>query len=160
MTKLYRHKGHQYREAGPLRGKSGEDLRRALEGNFIIQGGDGWITLDDPDPVHIAVVYAVDGYGPHEAAIFVDQNRYHASGDTALQGAYEILEQYWWENYSGHYDELVKDYGEQEVQDYGMFTEHFEGIIWELSAQEAADAIRGTDADLFIEISEPEPDEY
>ena len=137
-----------------------DHLREWLEKNVILRDGEGWITLDDGDPVHIAIVVDVDGYGPHEGAIFVDQNRYHASADTALQGAYEILEQYWNDNYQDHYDELVRDHGQQAVDDYGMFTETFDAVLWELSPANAIDAIVGTDAEKFIEIDDELEDEY
>lgn len=131
-------------------------LREFLERGVFLRDGEGNIDLNDSDPVHIAVVMSVKGYGPHEAAIFVDQNRYHASADSALEGAYEILEQYWWDHYKDHYDELVKDYGQEEVDDYGMFTETFNAVIWELTPEEAAAAIEGTDAAKFIDVDELE----
>lgn len=128
------------------------DIKEFLDRAVILVDGEGTINVDDEDPVHIAVVFEMSGYGPHMAAIFVDQNRYHASPDTALQGAYEILEEYKWEHHSDEYDMLVEDFGEQEVQDFGMFTETFDAALWTLDPVEAAEAIRGTKAEAFIDI--------
>lgn len=135
------------------------DLRRFTEKAVILREGEGTIQLDDEDEVHVAIVFEMSGYGPHEAAIFVDQNRYHASPDTALQGADEILEQYKWEHHFDEYENLVKDFGEQMVQDFGMFTENFDGCVWALSPEEAAAAIEGTDAAKFIDIYAPEEED-
>jgi len=144
----------------PIQTSTDKDhLRKWLEKNVILRGGEGDVRLDDTDPVHIAIVVDVTGYGPHEGAIFVDQNRYHASADTALQGAYEILEQYYHDNYQDHYDELVQDHGQQAVDDYGMFTETFDAVTWELSSIDAAEAIAGTDAQKFIDIDTEIEDE-
>lgn len=132
------------------------DLREFIDKAVFLVDGEGTVRLDDEDVVEIAIIFEVSGYGPHMAAIFVDQNRYHASPDTALQGAYEILEQYKWDNYSDEYEDLVEDFGEQEVQDYGMFTENFDGCVWTLSPEEAAATIEGTKAAKFIDIYAPE----
>lgn len=55
---------------------------------------EGGFDYEDDDPVFIAVAYEAVGYGPHAAVMYVDQNRYHASQDSALQAADELLEQY------------------------------------------------------------------
>jgi len=135
------------------------DLKEFLEKAVFLRGGEGTINLDDEDPVHIGIVFSVESYGPHAAAIAVDQNRYHASPDTSLQTAHEILEDYWNQNYQEHYDELVKDHGQKNVDDYGMFTETFDGATWTLTPQEAAAAIEGTEAAQYIDIYYPEEEE-
>ncbi len=136
-----------------------DHLHDFIDRSVILRDGEGLIRLDDQDPVHIAIMMSVEGFGPHEAAIFVDQNRYHASPDTALQGAYEILEQYWMDNYQNLYDELVQDHGKQTVDDFGMFTETFDAALWTLSAEDAIAALKGTRAEHFIDIDEEVEDE-
>lgn len=89
-----------------------EDIRRMLtEGCFPLRGcnSEGTIDLNDSDPVYIAVAVEVYGYGPHPGVMYVDQNRYHASADTALQGACEILEQHRMEANRDEFDEDFRD---------------------------------------------------
>lgn len=96
--------------------------------------------------------------GPHNAAIFVDQNRYHASSDSALQGADEILTEWVLNNdyYADHIRELQDEWGDDW---YEILFETSNGMSWTLSPMEAAEAIEGTDAAKFIDVYDPEYDE-
>lgn len=125
------------------------DLKGLLENGVILRDGEGWIKLTDEDPVHIAIVADVQGYGPHEAAIFVDQNRYHASPDLALQGAYDILEQYMMNHNADHVKELMDEWGDEWDS---ILTETFDGWTWKMSADDAVAVILGTDAEGFVQI--------
>lgn len=134
-------------------GDDHKSLRDALEKSFIIVAGEGSIDLNDSDPVHISVVYDVQGYGPHTAAIYAVQNRYHGTTDTALQGAHELLEQ-WELDYhkdDGYLKELEDEYGERWME---VLMETSDGMWWTLSPEQAATAIKGTKAAKFIDIYE------
>lgn len=131
--------------------RSAPDLKEFLDRGVIVRDGEGWIKLADEDPVHIAIVCNIQGYGPHEGAIFVDQNRYHASADSALQGAYEILEQYTIDHDAEYIAELQEEWGDEWMD---IMTETFDGWTWELSAADAIATIRGTDAEKFIQIDD------
>jgi hypothetical protein len=130
----------------PRTNKSVKEFAEFLDKNVILVAGgnDGYI---DPyaEEVHVAIVVNVTGYGPHTGAIFVDQNRFHASADTALEGAYELLEE--WER--DHYPEADDEHR----------TETFEGQTWTLPALKFADAIDGTAAERFIDIEAEEGDD-
>lgn len=137
-----------------------QHLREWLEKGVILRDGEGWIKLADDDPVYVAIVVDVQGYGPHEGAIFVDQNRYHASADSALQGAYEIFEEYELNHADKNYlEELQEEWGEDW---FDIMTETYDAVLWELSSADAIAAIRGTDAEKFItiddEVEEPADD--
>jgi hypothetical protein len=132
-------------------------LKEFLTDAVFVRAGEGSIQLGDSDPVHIAVMFDVHGYGPHPGAIYVDQNRYHASADTALQAADELLEEHEMEAHADHLRELEEEHGDEALS---VFTETFDGRTWELSAEEAARNIEGTDAAKFIDIYPAEDDDY
>lgn len=132
--------------------KSQYSLKENLEKAFIIVAGEGSINLDDEDPVHIAIVFDVQGYGPHGAAIYADQNRFHATPDTAMQKAYEILEQHELDITDEEYlKELQDEWGDEWMS---IMTETYDAMTWTLSPKEAAEQIRGTKAEKFIDIYE------
>ncbi len=122
------------------------NFREVLEKGVILVGGEivdnNSISLDDDDPVSVAIIVDVQGYGPHVGAICATQGGHI---DSALQAADEILEEWTLEHYPD--------------SDPEHFTETFDGIMWELTPQEFADAIKGTKAAEFIEIDEPEEEE-
>jgi hypothetical protein len=134
-------------------------LREILEKGVILDkdrvDGDS-IKLDDSDPVYVGIIVDVNGYGPHVGAMYVEQNRFHGSVDGALQGADEILEQWTLDNTSKEdIDELEDEYGDDWMS---VLTETFDGWGFKVSASEFAEAIRGTDAEKFVDI-EPEEEE-
>lgn len=146
-----------------------KEFERLLEA-FILVEGEGDVQVGGPggtDPVHVAVVYDVVSYGPHTSAIYVDQNRYHASGDTALQAAYEILEQ-WELDYQSeaaktgdtYLKDLQEEWGDEWME---IMTETFDGQTFQMSAEEFADIYNRNKEKYFskvnISITVEEPEE-
>jgi hypothetical protein len=106
-----------------------EALARMLDEGVILQGGEGSVDLSDDDPVYVGLVMDVSGYGPHTASIYVEQNRYHGSRDSALQGAYEIHEEWMREHYADHlkelYEEALKEHNGDEDAAWQQADEYF-----------------------------------
>jgi hypothetical protein len=132
--------------------KSIEEFAEFLDKAVILVAGEASSTVDPHgEEVHVAIVVNVTGYGPHTGAIFVDQNRFHASPDTALEGAFEELEE--WER--EHYP--------MSEEDEERRTETFDGRAWTLPALAFTEAIYNTKAEQFIDVledeDEPEEDE-
>lgn len=126
-----------------LHSKPGNEFKDFLENNAILVAGDGdVIDLDDREPVRVAIIVNVTGYGPHTGAIYAMQR---GNEEEALEAAHEILEE--WER--DHYPEADED----------TRTETFDGRSWTLDPTEFADAIEHTSATKFIEISEDEEEE-
>jgi hypothetical protein len=121
-----------------------------------VRAGEGSIDIDDEDDVYIAVVFDVQGFSGHTAAIYADQNRYHASADTALQEAFEELENYVIDANPDHVAELQEEWG-HEWSD--ILTETFDARIWVLSARDAAKALRGSPAAEFVDIYDADGNE-
>lgn len=122
-----------------------------LDKGVILRDGEANVidVAKGADAVWVAIVVDVEGYGPHEGAIYVDQNRYHASADTALQEAYELLENYKREHMTKkERKELEKEWGERADE---IMTETFSAMIWKLDPVEFGKAIKGTKAAKFIE---------
>ncbi len=127
-----------------------EHFRKWLDEGVILRDGEGSVDVNDEDPVWVAIVVDVQGYGPHEGAIYADQNRYHASADTALQEAYEILETYERDNISKEYRaELEKEWGDRADE---IMTETYDAVIWKLDSKEFAKAIKGSKAAKFVRV--------
>jgi hypothetical protein len=84
-------------------------LREYLEEGFFPIGGDGGFDYKDENPVVIAIAYEELGFGPHGGWIFVDQNRYHTSEDSALQSAVEAIEQKKYDNDQDEYLDIFQD---------------------------------------------------
>lgn len=137
--------------------KDAENFREVLEKGVILVGGEivdnNSIDLEDDDLVSVAIIVNVQGYGPHVGAIAATQGGHI---DSALQAADEILEDWEMDHNPDYYAELEKEHGD-DARD--VFTETFDGIMWELTPQEFADAIKGTKAAEFIEVDEPEEEE-
>jgi len=137
--------------------KDPTNLREILEKGVILVGGEivdnNSISLDDDDPVSVAIIVNVQGYGPHTGAICATQGGHI---DAALQAADEILEEWEMDHNQDYFAELEKEHGDEAS---AVFRETFDGFMWELSPQEFADAIEGTGAEKFIEIDEPEESE-
>ncbi len=131
-----------------LKGLHWDDLRDLLSKGVFVVDGEGTIDLEDEDPVSIGVVFDVQGYGPHPAAIYVNQNRYEHE-DAALQGAYEILEEWNLTNHGDYLRELEEEYGDDA---YEVFTETFDGTVITLPAEEAVKAITNSSAKKFVDI--------
>jgi hypothetical protein len=125
-----------------------EEFKDFLDKAVILVAGenDGYI---DPnaEEVHVAIVVNVTGYGPHPGAIYVDQNRFHAGPDKALEEAHEILEE--WER--EHYPMSEEDEEHR--------TETFDGRTWKLPAGAFCDAIYNTKAEQFIDVLEEEEED-
>jgi hypothetical protein len=154
-------------------GPRAEAFREALEKSAVLVAGDGDTinVAEDAGRVHVALAYEVSGYGPHLAAIYAMQNPYHGSRDAALQSAVEILEEEIRERREEGREETRKrkqeeraqrpqlemfeeeeeeDEDEDEAEDF----ENINGDAWALSAHEFGEAIRGTDAEKFIDVYE------
>lgn len=124
--------------------KDPKHFKEILDKGVILVAGDGdVIDLDDPEPVRVAVMFDVSGYGPHVGAIYAMQ-RGHV--DEALQAADELLEEWTLDKYP-------------ESADNEHFTETFDGFSWTLSPEDFADAIEGTSATKFIETTEEEEED-
>jgi hypothetical protein len=124
-------------------------LRELLEEAVLLNPDrvEGSVDLDDPDPVHVGIVVNVTGYGPHVGALYVAQNRHP---DTALQEAFEILEQWELDHNMDYFAELEKEYGDEAM---GVFTETFDGWAFKIPPREFADAVAGTRVEGLIDIS-------
>lgn len=117
-----------------------KDFENHLKNNVILVAGEAdSVSLDDDDPIFVAIVVNVTGYGPHPGAIFAHQNRFHATEDSALEGAHEVLEEWEREHYPAESDE-----------DEEHRTETFDGLVWQLTPEEFADAICETSAVKFL----------
>lgn len=132
-----------------------EHFRKWLDEGVILRDGEGSVEISEDrfsgqDPVWVAIVVDVQGYGPHEGAIYADQNRYHASADTALQEAYEILENYERDHMSKKdREDLEKEWGDRADE---IMTETYDAMIWKLDPKEFAKAIKGSKAAKFISV--------
>lgn len=115
-------------------------LRETLERSVILVAGenegDNYIEFDD-GTVFVAIVMDVTGMGRHPGAICAGGRH----PDAALEIAHQLLEKWTEEHYP----------------DAG--TETFDGLTWELTPQELADAIEGTSAEQFVEFAEEDEDE-
>lgn len=126
-----------------------KNFRKHLTNNVILVAGEAEsVSLEDDDPIFVAVVVNVTGYGPHPGAIYAHQNRFHASGDSALEGAFELLEEWEQEHYPAESEE-----------DEEHRTETFDGLTWKLTPQEFEEAIRGTPAVKFFDLDLENDDE-
>jgi hypothetical protein len=137
----------------------------AAKGYLVVQA-DGDVDECSDAPVHVAIVVDVSGYGPHTGSMYVDQNRYHGSSDSALESAYEMHEEWMRENYSDHLKDLEKDRLKEHVDEYldkhpkatredaveavqedayqeadEWFRENMDAVIWKMTATEFLDAI-------------------
>lgn len=137
--------------------KDAAHFREVLEKGVILVGGEitdnNSISLDDDDLISVAIVVNVTGYGPHVGAIGATQGGHI---DSALQAADEILEDWEMDHNQEYFAELEKEHGDEA---HAVFTETFDGFMWELTPREFADAIEGTGVEKFIEIDEPEEEE-
>lgn len=125
-------------------------FRKWLDEGVILRDGEGSIDVSDDDPVWVAIVVNVQGYGPHEGAIYADQNRFHASADTALQEAYEILENYERDHMSKEdWKRLEKEWGDRADE---VMTETFDAVIWKLEPKEFAKALKGSKAAKYVNV--------
>lgn len=125
-------------------------FRKWLDEGVILRDGEGSVDVNDEDPIWVAIVVDVQGYGPHEGAIYADQNRFHANADTALQEAYEILENYERDNMSKKdREELEEEWGDRADE---IMTETFDAVIWKLEPKEFAKAIKGSKAAKFVSV--------
>lgn len=119
------------------------EFKEVLDKGVILVAGDGdVIDLDDPEPVRVAIMFDVNGFGPHVGAIWAMQ-RGHV--DEALEAADELLEEWTLD----HYPDVDPD----------NFTETFDGRTWTLSVEDFAEAIKGTAVEKFIEVAEDEEEE-
>ncbi len=138
--------------------KDAKDFKRMLDA-FIFKYGEGTVRFDMDDPVGVAVVYDVSGYGPHVSAIVVEQAV--KGTEEAIQSAYEILEQEMMDDpqFADHIKDLQEEYG----NDWGeVFTEAFDGQTWEMTPEEFVWATEDKigdkyrDVTKFIDIEEEE----
>jgi GNAT superfamily N-acetyltransferase len=156
---------------------SNEEFATKLHGWFIIVQAEGSVDACDNDPVHVAVIYDEAGNGPHTASLYVDQNRFHAGPDTALQAADEMHEDWMKEHYADHLKELeeerlaehVKEYLEEHpgakeqeaisaVQDSAYqeaeewFHERMDGMAWTMTAAEFVAALDSWPGDKYTQV--------
>lgn len=133
-----------------MKGRDAEHFHEWLKKGAILIDGEGdSINLDDETPVHVAIAVDVEGYGPHTGAIYAMQNRYHGSADAVLQPAVEVLEEWMLKHYQDHFKELEKEYGDDALD---VFTETIDAVTWVLTPREFAAAIKGTDAEKYVEV--------
>jgi hypothetical protein len=130
-----------------------ENFKGTLEKGVILVGGEvvdnNSIDIDDDTPVSVAIVVNVTGYGPHIGVICAVQGHV----DEALQEAYEILEEWEMDHNPDYFKELEKEHGDEASS---VFTETFDGIMWELPAEDFVAAIKGTAAEKYIDVIEYE----
>lgn len=123
-----------------------------LREGVVLVGGDAEGHIDigagKDDPVWVAVVVDVQGYGPHTGVIYAYQNSYHGNPDTPLQEAYEILEDWKREHYGDDLKELEEEYGDRAGE---VFTETFDAWSFKLDPREFGDAIRGSKAAKYVD---------
>jgi hypothetical protein len=138
--------------------RDAEHLHDLLDKGVILDKDrvDGSVDLNDPTEVYVGIIVDVSGYGPHIGALYVDQNRYHGSPDTALQGADEILTEWMLEHYSDHLADLEKEWGDEALS---ILTETFDGWAFELSPHEFVRAIAGTKAEGLVDVEPVEEEE-
>jgi len=131
-------------------------FREYLEKGVMLVGGEvvdnNSIDVEDDTPVSVALVVNVTGYGPHVGAIAAVQGHI----DEALQAAHEILEDWEMDHNPDYFAELEKEHGDDAL---GVFTETFDGVMWELPVEDFLEAIKGTDAEKYIDVIEYEEDE-
>jgi hypothetical protein len=147
------------RDFGP---KDAKDFKRMLDA-FILRYGEGDVRLGMEDPVHVSIVWNAEGYGPHIGAIVVDQ-LWGIGGDETLQRAYEILEQEMMDDpqFADHIKDLQEEYGDDWNE---IFTETFDGRLWEMTPEEFVWATEDkigdkyTDVTQFIDIEDDEEEE-
>ena len=146
------------RDFGP---KNAKDFKRMLDA-LIFKYGEGTVRFDWDEPVWVAVVVDVSGYGPHVGAIVVEQA--FRGGDEAIQRAYEILEQEMMDDpqFADHIKDLQEEYGDDWNE---IFTETFDGRLWEMTPEEFVWATEDkigdkySDVTKFIDIEEEEEEE-
>ena len=139
--------------------KDAQQLHDILEKGVILNKDrvEGSVDLNDESPVYVGIIVDVNGYGPHVGALYVEQNRFHGHLDSALQGADEILEQWTLDNTSKEdIEELEAEHGDDWMS---VLTETFDGWAFKLSPQEFVEAIRGTDAEKFVDVEPLESEE-
>lgn len=144
---------------------SSHPFKNAHEGYFIAQA-DGSVDACDDDPVHVAIVMDVQGYGPYHGSLYVDQNRYHGSEQSALEAAYEMHEQWMRDTFPDELKDLEKERLEEHVTEYldehrgatkaeaieavqddayqeaeEWFRANMNATTWKMSAQEFIEAI-------------------
>ena len=123
--------------------KDPKHFRSYLDNTVILVDGEtvdnGSIDIDNNDPVFVAIVVNVTGFGRHPGAIAAIQGGHP---DQALEVAHERLEE--WEH--DHYGDDIS-------------TETFDGQTWELSAEDFVNAIEGTEAAKHIDVVEYEDGE-
>ena len=131
-------------------------FREYLEKGVILIGGEtvdnNSIDIEDDSPVTVAIVVNVTGYGPHVGAIAAGQGHI----DEALNAAHDVLEEWEMDHNPDYFAELEKEYGERASE---VFTETFDGVMWELSPEEFVEAIEGTKAKEYIDVVESEDDD-
>ena len=137
---------------------------------MLVDGGsDGGLDVGagESDPIWVGIMVDVSGYGPHVGTIWAMQNRYHGNPDEPLQEAEELLEAWKHEHEADYYKELEKDeraehpdLSDQEFWDeYGhevdaAFRENFDGWSFKLDPREFEEAIRGTDAAKYFDLTD------
>lgn len=144
---------------------SGHPFSEAHRG-YLINEADGSVDACSDDPVHVAIVVDVQGYGPHHGAMYVDQNRYHGSVDSALEAAYEMQESWMQDHFGDQLKELEKERLEDHVNDYldahpnaskddaidavqdaayqeadEWFRSNMDGVTWTMTAAEFIEAV-------------------
>jgi hypothetical protein len=85
--------------------------------------------------------------------IYAYQNRYHGNPDEPLQNAYEMLEEWKREHYGDDLEELEleEEWGERANE---VFTESFDGWSFRLDPREFGEAIRGSKAEKYIDLTD------
>jgi len=136
-------------------GQEASSLREVLKKGTILVAGDsdGYINVAyGQEPVHVSIVFDVQGYGPHIAAIYANQGKRRGS----LEAAFDILEERQRERLKKylvqkrHLRTALDD--TEEDDEWERLTENFDGREWTIPSHEFGEVIRGTDAEKFITV--------
>jgi len=129
---------------------SAKELRDMINGVVLRDGGGDIIVGDEYySKAYIAIIHDSGGFNP-SAGICAAQDP-----DTAIQEAFGYLEDWYLEDIE-YVKEVQEEWGDQWSE---ILTEGFDGLVFELDPEEAAQVIESSDAKKYIEIDYREPEE-
>jgi hypothetical protein len=135
--------------------RDAKHFRELLEKAVVLVdgGSDGYLDIGagESDPIWVAIMVDVSGYGPHVGTVYAYQNRFHGNPDEPLQEAEEMLEEWKRENEGDYLRELEEEWGERADE---VFRETFDGWSFRLNPREFGEAIRGTDAEKYFDLED------
>ncbi len=127
--------------------ESDSGLAEYLKNIIILKGavevGMG-VDMSD-EPIYVGVVHDGSGFNPG-AAVYVDQNKFHASEDSVLEGAFELLEEVQRDQMSeDDFKRLEEDALGYDMYSEELMTETFDGRAFLVSPEELKSVINGLD---------------